>query len=114
MLGCERERVHVRVHTGSVPRGSTLYMYSLIHCKKWVVILTIRYGYLSCNIAICNYELSRGIGYPQGMMSVYLKRYRISTRNDVCISQDTPCNITLSHRGSHVYNPTVLYFCIKV
>ena len=44
------------------------------HCQKWVVILTIRYGYLSCNIAIfCNYELSRGIGYPQGMMSVYLK-----------------------------------------
>ena len=36
-----------------------------IHCKKWVVILTIRYGYLSCNIAIfCNYELPRGIGYP--------------------------------------------------
>ena len=36
-----------------------------MHCKKWVVILTIRYGYLSCNIAIfCNYELSRGIGYP--------------------------------------------------
>ena len=86
-----------------------------IHCKKWVVILTIRYGYLSCNIPIfCNYELSRGIGYPQGMMAVYLKRYRISTRNDACISQDTPCNITLSHRGSHVYNPTVLYFYIKV
>ena len=86
-----------------------------VHCKKWVVILTIRYGYLSCNIAIfCNYKLSRGIGYPQGMKSVYLKRYRISTRNDVCISQDTPCNITLSHRGSHVYSPTVLYFCSKV
>ena len=41
----------------------------------------------------------------------------ISIRNDVCVSQvtmvATPCNIILSHRGSHVHNPIIiiLYFC---
>ena len=78
---------------------SQFYEAHTLHCKKWVVVITIRYGYLSCNLAI--FVTTRGI---------YI--YRISIRNDVCISQDTPCNI-ISHRGSHVHNPTVLYFCIK-
>ena len=70
-------------------------------CKKSVIILNIRCGYLSCKIAIFTTTTSQEV-------------CRISVRNDVCISQVAIILfiiLPLSHRGSHIQNHV---FCIKM
>ena len=68
------------------------------HFKKWVVILNIRCGYLTYNIAQHSLFVTTT---SQGIC-------RISVRNISQVTIIYSLCITLSHRGSHVHNPTVL------